>query len=335
MKSSKHSKIVLVLITLLCLLLYSSTAFAGQKIRIATFNCEFLIKNKVHKKFGLPFQLKGDIKATWEEPGYRDQKFRTAIKAVATYIKTINADIIVLTEIGDILDFDSLADAISSEGLTYTHKALCNSSDPTGQHVGLLSKIELSVIKYGGKKRIPGREFFIVEPDDAAESDTGISKGLHVSLKLNNKTAHLFAAHLKSESDSRAGGGYAGDAQRIAQASIIRRNYLPFLNQGDYVFVTGDLNDGRGQPTLKRIRGLDDIWPDLIQTGHENYFDDSKLGQRWTYEFKGIRNQIDHILISRNIKTDCKRGKVDASILPQENSLVSDHRPFILDLEFR
>jgi len=307
MKSSKHSKIVLVLITLLCLLLYSSTAFAGQKIRIATFNCEFLIKNKVHKKFGLPFQLKGDIKATWEEPGYRDQKFRTAIKAVATYIKTINADIIVLTEIGDILDFDSL----------------------------LLSKIELSVIKYGGKKRIPGREFFIVEPDDAAESDTGISKGLHVSLKLNNKTAHLFAAHLKSESDSRAGGGYAGDAQRIAQASIIRRNYLPFLNQGDYVFVTGDLNDGRGQPTLKRIRGLDDIWPDLIQTGHENYFDDSKLGQRWTYEFKGIRNQIDHILISRNIKTDCKRGKVDASILPQENSLVSDHRPFILDLEFR
>ena len=99
--------------------------------------------------------------------------------------------------------------------------------------------------------------------------------------------------------------------------------------------MAGDLNDGRGEPTLKRIRGLDDIYSYLIQTGHTAYFEKTELNQRWTYEFEGIRNQIDHILISRNIKSACKRGGVNAFVIPQADALISDHRPFIVELEFK
>ena len=68
------------------------------------------------------------------------------------------------------------------------------------------------------------------------------------------------------------------------------------------MFIAGDLNDGRGEPALRRIRGLDDIWPDLIQTGNYEYFRDTNPGSRWTYEFQGERNQIDHIPLSPSIK---------------------------------
>ena len=331
MNSSKLLKYTIFFLIIFCFAFSANILFAGQKIRIATFNCEFLIKSKVHKKFGYPLNLKkNEDRNLWNQPGYRDRKFIEATNAVAGFIQTINADILILTEIGDTNDFNILINALSNTGLSYPYTALCDSSDPTRQHVGVLSKINLQIKKYNEKIIIPGREFYLKELDDTDEGDTGISKGMHLILQINNKTAHLFAVHLKSER-----GGHEGDAQRIAQASIVRRNYLPYLNNGDYVIVAGDLNDGRGEPALKRIRGLDDIQPDLIQTGLYSYFSKTNYGNRWTYEYLGERNQIDHILISRNIKSDCKKGGINTSVLPQTNPLVSDHRPLIVDLNFR
>ena len=53
---------------------------------------------------------------------------------------------------------------------------------------------------------------------------------------------------------------------------------------------------------MRRIRGLDDIWPDLIETGNFEYFSDADQGSRRTYEFRSERNQIDHILTSDSIR---------------------------------
>jgi len=53
------------------------------------------------------------------------------------------------------------------------------------------------------------------------------------------------------------------------------------------VIVTGDLNDKQGQPTLRRIRGLNDIWGDLIQTRNFRFFDEQEQASRWTYRFRG------------------------------------------------
>ena len=40
------------------------------------------------------------------------------------------------------------------------------------------------------------------------------------------------------------------------------------LNAGDDNVLAGDLNDWRGQPAIRSVRGLDDIWPDLLQAGN-------------------------------------------------------------------
>ena len=101
------------------------------------------------------------------------------------------------------------------------------------------------------------------------------------------------------------------------------------------VIVAGDLNDRRGQPAIHRIRGLDDIHEDLIQTGHAKFFEDTALDTRWTFEFQGIRNQLDHILLSPAVKDACLQGGIDARTVDHGNALASDHRAFVVALDLR
>jgi hypothetical protein len=76
-------------------------------LTIATFNAEFLTRAKIHAKFGVPLELKdlADI-AFWGQASNRDQKIAEGARAVARVVANINADLIVLTEVGDRRDVD-------------------------------------------------------------------------------------------------------------------------------------------------------------------------------------------------------------------------------------
>ena len=101
----------------------------------------------------------------------------------------------------------------------------------------------------------------------------------------------------------------------------------------EFVIIAGDLNDDRGQPALRRMRGFDDIWPDLIETGDVEFFATTDLGSRWTYEFQGQRNQIDRILLSSSIEGIAVTRGIKPRVPDQTNPLASDHRPFVLTLD--
>lgn len=300
--------------------LIPSVVFA-ESVSVATFNAEFLTRPMVHMKFGLPFRLKGAEKEEWDRPGFRDAKFEEATKAVAKMLAELDADVLALTEVGDERDVEELRQALGAEGKNYPHSAVCDCTDSTTrQHVAVLSRVPLSDVVHS----LPGREGYYMELDDPeSENDTGISKGMQAVLDTESGRITLFLVHLASERN-----GHEQDAQRIAQASIVRRLSIPLLNDGRHVIVAGDLNDKRGEPAILRIRGLDDIWPDLIQTGHYKYFT-GDLAQRWTYEFRGVRQQIDHILLSGSIRTDFK---IKAWTVGHGNRLASDHRPLIVEL---
>src|SRR5918993_1720771 len=287
----------------------------GEELTIATFNTEFLTRPKVHVKFGFPFDLEDQAHlAIWNAPGIRDQKFAEGAAAVAKVVASIKADVIVLTEVGDERDVRELASAIAGEGLSYPHVEVCACTDTaTRQHVAVLSRFPLT----GVLRAIPGREGYYRELDDAdSEDDTGISKGILVSFEVAGCVFQLYGLHHASER-----GGNEQDQQRIAQASLVRRHSLPAINAGELVIVAGDLNHGRGEPAFRRIRGLDDILPDLIQTGSFAYFKDTDPGSRWTYEFQGERNQIDHVLISPSIKEIVKSGGIKPRVPDQPNRL--------------
>jgi endonuclease/exonuclease/phosphatase family metal-dependent hydrolase len=317
---------------------------SASKVSVATLNCEFLIKDKVHIKYGLPFKLEGQDKAQWEQPGYRDARFEEAIQAVAKVIAGIDADVIALCEVGDEEDVEPLREAVAAEGVDYPHSAVCDSADATtGQHVAVLSKHPFEQII----RQIPGRESFLVERDDPeTEDDTGLSKGMHVIFEARGRRVNVYVVHLASER-----GGEEKDAQRVAQASIVRRSYLKALQDGEYVVVMGDLNDYRGQPTLRRIRGLDDIFADLIHPPGPAFNKKRKsetaqqynerIGDHWTYEFAGQKQQIDHVLFSYSIKEECKRGGVkvrfeetDVKIAGTEHP-ATDHRAVVVEFELK
>lgn len=188
----------------------------STNLNIATFNCKFLTRPKVHAKFSLKLNLsKGPaaVREEWNQPGHRDQKFNEAAKEVAKVIHSINADVIALTEVGDATDVAELQSEIAALGLDYAHSEVCISSDDTTkQHVALLSKFPLSDIL----REIPGRESYLEEMDDAeTEKDTGISKGMRVMFAAYGREFLLYVIHLASEL-----GGHEKDQQRIAQASI-------------------------------------------------------------------------------------------------------------------
>ena len=95
------------------------------------------------------------------------------------------------------------------------------------------------------------------------------------------------------------------------------------------------MNDRRGQPTLRRLRGLDDIWPDLFQTGHWKFFAKEEEASRWTYEFRGELNQIDHILLSYSLRKSQISG-ISTEVLEVPSTTaprISDHRPILVTIE--
>ena len=176
----------------------SFSVFA-QTVTIATQNCEFLVRKKIHVKYGLPFFI-ADAEpaqiAEWSPPGQKDAKFNESAKAVAKALVTLSADILVLTEIGNEQDARELLSEVKNEGIDYTHVAIGNSRDnTTGQNVAVFSKFPISNIL----SPIPGRESYWQELDDPnSEKDTGVSKGMRITVKAHGREISLYDVHLSS-----------------------------------------------------------------------------------------------------------------------------------------
>ena len=314
----------------LCLFLASLTS-AEERLRLATFNCEFLTRNKIHVKYSFPFELEKEADLQLWTPQYREERFAESVRATARVLEEIDADVLGLTEVGPVGDVEALRSELKRLGLNYPYLLVCEKGESyTAQHVALLSRFPLTepVLALGES------EFYIPEPDDPeTEKEATLPKALKAVVKSPLGSLHLYLVHLRSER-----GGHGSDMERISQASIVRRHSLPLLQAGQHVVVMGDLNDKRGQPALLRVRGLDDIYPDLLQTGHAGFFSRDKEDTRWTYKYKGEYQQIDHILLSVSLRDRLGKRGIRPRTYPMRGNIgtthypASDHRPWVVDL---
>ncbi|MBO6564807.1 MAG: endonuclease/exonuclease/phosphatase family protein [Pseudomonadales bacterium] len=285
----------------LILFFCQSICASPQDVVIASFNTFWLYDDQPsHERW-------------WnDQRGAMGQTYTQALDLVAAAIVESDADVIALQEVESHDVVSDLVSRLSSHHDTdYPHFWTGQGTDSTtGQDVALLSKYprdgELQ-LHYKSE-----RESFLTEVDPGNEDDTGLSKVLRVDLNVEGTVIHFFVTHLKSQR-----GGAVSDNQRLAQASIIRRITKPLINAGGSVIVMGDLNADRGSKTLHRLRGFDDSDADLYQSVHNDNFSGLKV----SYTFAGRPQQLDHILLTRDLYKEIISGSFQNS----HDKETSDH----------
>jgi predicted extracellular nuclease len=313
------------------LLLFLAFNTNAQSLKLVTFNCEFLLPDKVHIKYGLPFDNK-KLPQQWRDERFRQQKFALAVDQVAAHLAALNADVLGLTEVGDKKAVEALVAALEKQGIEYAHWRVCQSEDTgTGQYVALLSKFPLKDVV----PSFPNRGLYFEESDYDQEASTGISKGMKATVTVLEEELNVFLFHFKSER-----GGEESDQKRLMQAEIARRVTLPYIQRGEHVVVMGDLNSEPRHEVLLTLRGFRDIEEELLQTGDLYYFENTET--RWTYNYRGQLEQLDHILLSLSIREICennnyrqKKWGIKTTIVPTNNEEISDHNAVMVELTFK
>ena len=281
-----------------------SPASAGQ-VRFATLNAWWLFDDQP------PHQ-------NWA--GQRnDQSWEDSLAHVADAIVEINADVLALQEVEDRHAVERLNALLASRGKGYAFFWVGAGDDPfTGQDVAILSQFP-SLTE-------PVRSYPAMQEDFHTNNGfprvAALHKFMRVDLEVEGEPVTVFALHLKSK----RGNQITSDGERLAQARMIRRLVRPVLEKGrPYVVVMGDFNDGPGSPALREIQGLNDASWNLSNAAESEHMN----GEAWTYQYRGSKDQIDHVLLSKFLFDQVAA----ASVIRIDND-ASDHDAFVVDIAF-
>jgi endonuclease/exonuclease/phosphatase family metal-dependent hydrolase len=274
----------------------------AETIRIATYNVE---------NYGPANRM--------TEAGYRKDypKPESEKRALRTVIRGLNADVLVLQEMGPQLYLDELRRDLKSEGLDYPHAALASAAD-ADRHVAILARRPLTAVTthtdlrftyFGGKE--------------------SVKRGLlEATIATEEGAVTLFAVHLKSRFTDRADDPMSA-MRRGGEATAVRDRVLqrfPTSGGGRYV-ILGDCNDGRTSKAAAFLqkRGKTEI-STLLHGG------DSR-GEVWSHAYRKEESysRVDHIFVSPSLKPAVNDGV--ARIYDGDGVReASDHRPVFIVL---
>jgi predicted extracellular nuclease len=172
----------------------------------------------------------------------------------------------------------------------------------------------------------PGR----VDPRNAAWSDPeGVRRPLAGEFRVRGKTLFVVANHWKSKSGDQPLFGrfqpprLLTEPQRVAEARVVREfvDGILTLDPRANVIVLGDLNDFPFAPPLATLKGSGDLrLYALVET--------LPLNERYSYIFDGNAQALDHILVSRSLRTTSKYDIIHVNAeFPDQ---ASDHEPQIV-----
>ncbi|WP_017317613.1 endonuclease [Mastigocladopsis repens] len=156
----------------------------------------------------------------------------------------------------------------------------------------------------------PGR----IDPTNNAFDDS--RKPLAAEFLFNDQEFFVIANHFVSKR-----GGPPDDAKRENQAEIVNQ-FVGQLLQVDpdaNVIVLGDLNDLPDSLTLKTLKG------NVL----ENLTESLPAGDRYTYNFQGNRQLIDHLLVSKNLSVVAQPEIDIVHVNVGFSRSVSDHDPIV------
>jgi endonuclease/exonuclease/phosphatase family metal-dependent hydrolase len=279
-----------------------ATALRAETLTVATYNIE---------NYGPADRL--------TDAGYRKEypKPEAEKRALRNVIRALNADVLVLQEMGAQPYLDELRRDLKAEGIDYPFATLANAAD-VDRHVAVLSKRPLKAVKtydalefsyFGTKERV--------------------KRGLlEASVATSAGDVTFFAVHLKSRFTDRADDPMSA-LRRAAEATAVRDAVLkrfPAPESARFV-VLGDCNDNKGSRTLVHLaqRGKTIVAVLLAAA-------DSR-GEVWSHAYRKEQSysRVDHILVSPALVGSVSGGaaRIYDGVGVQE---ASDHRPLIMTL---
>lgn len=255
------------------------------------------------------------------EAGYRKDypKPEPEKKALRAVLAAMNADIVVLQEMGPRPYLDELQRDLINEGLDYPHVALATAAD-ADRHVAILSRRALKNVvthtdlefTYFGAKEFVKRGL------------------LEATVASTAGDVTIFAVHLKSRFTERPDDALSA-IRRTGEATAIRDRVLkrfPRPAAASFV-ILGDCNDGKAGKALERLRSRGKtVVSELLPAA------DSR-GESWTHAFRkdDTYTRVDHILVSPGL-SPAVRGAAARIIDADGVRAASDHRPVMATLEF-
>jgi endonuclease/exonuclease/phosphatase family metal-dependent hydrolase len=255
------------------------------------------------------------------EVGFRKDypKPETEKAALRRVLRAIDADVVLVQEMGDSSHLEELRKDLAVEGLVYLPGVVLAGTD-ADRHVALLSKRPWAAIT--AHTDLTFRYFGKNEP---------VKRGLlEVRLQVAGVELVLFGLHLKSRYTDRADDSMSA-LRRAGEATAIRDRVLlrcPDPTQARFV-IMGDFNDDKASKPLMFLqqRGKTQI-ADLIPAR------DSR-GESWTHVYGKIDayTRVDHALVSAALMPAVKGGaaQIYDGLGWRE---ASDHRPVVVTLEW-
>ncbi len=225
---------------------------------------------------------------------------------VCDVLAEINADIILLQEMGDMTYLNELIARLEKAGQKYRYAAVSGDNSPA--RLAILSKIrperffDFSNLKFRLKKEM-------------CYSPRGT---LGAKFNIRNCEFFLFNLHLKSKVNAKK-----KDENfipfRFAELRAIRKCVKKVSGENALVLYTGDFNDN---PTKPLLRNLGDV--SLIKQS-------DAFGSNYTYHWhkKNILYQYDFFLASKKFLPFLSNATVG------EHKNGSDHRPVYIDINLR
>ena len=260
-------------------LLFIVTVALGEKtLKIASYNVENLFDLQ---RSGHEYQeYIPNTRANWNARTYKRK-----LQNISRVIKDIDADIIALQEIESLQALKDLRYILKQKGLYYQYYKIANRKNTTIK-VAILSKIP-----------------FQYTQEVMVTSSYKYRNILEAKFTLNGSDLYLFANHWKAKSGP--------ESQRIISAKALRRR-LKEIGYDKNIILLGDFNsDYEEYIKFKRKRRHNDTGGKtginhVIGTieGRNSFYNlwyDTQKDNRWTYIFRGKKEALDNIIISKSL----------------------------------
>lgn len=291
--------------------------FRSEGLRVATFNGEFLFDGEGDE---------GGADFLWKSDAVAAESHRNA---VAEVIRTLDADIVLITETETLGVLQSMiAEPLS--GLGYSAYLVPGRDTFTRQNVGLLSRVPIDSI---------GRTDELL-PVGLTDQLYGVSKNMWAHLTIEGVPTTLIGVHFLARPDD-----IEREDRREVQAEVIRRLIEREAASGRAIIALGDFNDFDDQiPDVRFSRPISDVMESVKSAGPGpgddliNVLQEVSQRDRFTSFYDRNANEriepgefsaIDHILLSPALYAKVREVHYVHAHDPRE---VSDHFPIVVTL---